>query len=92
MARSVGKTESRKVGGHEMKVASELRDQIPKHVAGSWKSVQKQNRRLLRIARLPIKKVEATDAFSFKRNKSCIHGGLIGVRSERENVTQFTIR
>jgi hypothetical protein len=69
MARSVGKPESREVGGHDMKVASELRDQIPKHVAGSWKSVQKEDCRFPRIACLPIKKFEATDAFSLKRNE-----------------------
>src|SRR5262249_48111246 len=70
--RHVGLAEPRQVGSYETKPFRELRDEIAKHVAGSGKAVQQQDRRhVLR----PSFAIEDADAAGIHFPiRDCAHG------------------
>jgi hypothetical protein len=57
----LGQAESRQVGGDEVEAVREQRNQVAEHVAGRGEAVQQQERRLRRVAGLPVENLEAVD-------------------------------
>ncbi len=81
MCGRVGKTKTGKVGGDDVKVLRQLRDQITEHVARGGKAVQKENGRLLWITDFPVENLESIHGHGFEGDVCCIHGA-VGVLKE----------
>ncbi len=89
-ARHVRQAETRQIGRDDMKLFRKQRDQVPKHMAGTWKAVQQQKLRGVGRTGFPIKNLEAIDVDMTMRNPG--HGVSPDVKGFGSNRTVPTRR